>query len=171
MAEFYSSITPVDPTFQPTTEAIKKARALLFKTIDFIEEDEVRIKQTTLPKFYTSIDALESFTCPKCFKTIKYNNFSPDDPDKSSHDFSNFILEAIKAPDATKHVLLVPCCGRQLALNKLLFKDNLNKNNAAIGVFNMRVADRDGYLLDDKLRKKIENILGCHVNLITEVHT
>ena len=171
MAECKLSIVPTDPYFLPTKDGIKKAKAVIKRINEYIDNADIRVKQSDQPKFYTAADALESIACPRCSKTTKYNQFHPSDPDESEEIFRQFILDAINAPDALKHEVVVPCCGARLSLDDIIFKDYAGRRTAAIGRFNLRIPDDDGYVAEEKAKIRIEKALGASVVYVIEHHS
>lgn len=118
MSDFTSYLVPTDWRFIPTDEAAKTAELLIH---EFWRDDNadsyysVESKKYAQPRFITSGEYFEKFTCPNCGKEI--DGFS----DMHGGNWWSCYFQGIKTPE---QILEMPCCGSSHVAGDIYFGDD-----------------------------------------------
>ena len=159
MTDFKTIVVPKDSQFVPSEQDAARSQSLLEEAF---EDYPVTYSRYSAPRFLTSGDGFDKFTCPRCKTLVK--RFHLDDSGKQ---WWYTVLWDLRSQD---QVVDVPCCGAKVAVSEFDFG-----NDAAFASFELAVEGIGGLgelqeLGEEKLQE-IESILGCPTRWIVQVIT
>jgi hypothetical protein len=159
MTDFTTIIVPQDRDFVPSEQDAARGRSFLEAAFP---EYPVTIRTWSTPRFVTSGDDFEKYTCPRCKKLVK--RYYLDDAGKH---WWYTVLWDLRGED---QLVTAPCCGAEVAVREFDFG-----TDAAFASFALSVEGVGGLgeltKFGEDNRKKLESMLGCRTLWIVEVAT